>query len=137
MDSSKQIAHLGFIQGVINRLGSNSFLLKGWSITLVAACFALATKDAEKKFLLLAYFPVFMFWVLDGYFLYQERLYRKLYEGVASGEIPSSLFVMSTDGVVNQTPSLLAALYSRTLLIFHGCIVFLVSVAVYLYLVRI
>jgi hypothetical protein len=81
-------------------------------------------------------FPVFMFWVLDGYFLYQERLYRKLYEGVASGEIPSSLFVMSTDGVVNQTPSLLAALYSRTLLIFHGCIVFLVSVAVYLYLVR-
>ena len=49
MDSSKQIAHLGFIQGVINRLGSNSFLLKGWSITLVAACFALATKDAEKK----------------------------------------------------------------------------------------
>ena len=74
MDSSKQIAHLGFIQGVINRMGSNSFLLKGWSITLVAACFALAAKDAERKFLLLAYFPVFMFWVLDGYFLYQERL---------------------------------------------------------------
>ena len=133
MDSSKQIAHLGFIQGVINRMGSNSFLLKGWSITLVAACFALAAKDAERKFLLLAYFPVFMFWVLDGYFLYQERLYRKLYDDVATGEISSEFFVMNTGVEASYAPSLLAAMFSRILLIFHGCILFLVSVAVYFY----
>jgi hypothetical protein len=37
-----QIAHLQMIQAVITRMGSNSFLLKGWSVTLVAALFALA-----------------------------------------------------------------------------------------------
>jgi hypothetical protein len=58
MNLEPKIAHLGFIQGVITRMGSNSFLLKGWSITLVAAIFALSAKDADQKFVLLAYFPV-------------------------------------------------------------------------------
>lgn len=137
MDDAKQIAHLGFIQTAINRMGSNSFLLKGWSVTLVAACFALAVKDAEKTFLFLAYFPVFMFWTLDGYFLYQERLYRKLYDGVASNLIPSTFFIMDAGVVIDEVPSLIATLCSRTLLIFHGCIVSLVSLAVYLYILRV
>ena len=33
--------HLELIQGVINRLSTNSFLLKGWSVVLVSALFAL------------------------------------------------------------------------------------------------
>jgi hypothetical protein len=31
-----ELKHLEFIQGVIARLANNSFLLKGWSVTLVA-----------------------------------------------------------------------------------------------------
>ncbi len=31
----KRIAHLGFIQGVITRMGANSFYLKGWSVGLL------------------------------------------------------------------------------------------------------
>ena len=31
--------HLELIQGVINRLSSNSFLLKGWSVVLISALF--------------------------------------------------------------------------------------------------
>ncbi len=70
----KTIAHLGFIQGIITRMGTNSFLLKGWSVTLVAAMFALAVKDADKSFMLIAYFPVFVFWALDASFLHQEAV---------------------------------------------------------------
>jgi hypothetical protein len=91
-----KIAHLGFIQGVINRMGANSFLLKGWSITLVAAVFALSSKDSDQRFVLLAYFPVIVFWILDAYFLHQERLFRKLYEKVASDLISSEKFVLNT-----------------------------------------
>ncbi|MDP2823193.1 MAG: hypothetical protein Q8O52_11045 [Sulfuritalea sp.] len=68
----KTIAHLGFIQGIVTRMGTNSFLLKGWSVTLVAAMFALAVKDADKRFMLMSYFSVFIFWALDGFFLHQE-----------------------------------------------------------------
>ena len=37
--------HLEFIQGTVNRLSTNSFLLKGWSVVLVSALFALAAAD--------------------------------------------------------------------------------------------
>lgn len=71
--------HLEFIQTVINRMASNSFLLKGWAITLVAALFALSAKDTNKAYIFIAYIPVVIFWILDGYFLSQERLYCDLY----------------------------------------------------------
>lgn len=69
--------HLEFLQGAINRMASNLFLLKGWTITLIAALFALSAKDANKAYVLIAYFPALLFWVLDGYFLSQERRFSR------------------------------------------------------------
>lgn len=70
------------IQEVISRMAGNLFFLKGWAITLIAALFALSAKDANPKYMVIAYFPVLVFWVLDGYFLSQERLFRALYDDV-------------------------------------------------------
>ncbi len=126
-----KIAHLGFIQGVINRMGSNSFLLKGWSVTLVAAVFALSSKDADQRFVLLAYFPVIVFWMLDAYFLHQERLFRKLYEKVASDLISSEKFVLNTAIVRDEVASVSSVFFSKTLFLFHGLIVGLVIVAMF------
>ena len=50
MDS--KLKHLEFIQGVINRLSTNSFLLKGWSVVLVSALFALSANDANVTFII-------------------------------------------------------------------------------------
>ena len=119
----QKIAHLTFIQGVINRMGQNSFLLKGWSVTIVAALFALAAQGANKQFVLVAYFPAFMFWLLDAFFLHQERLFRKLYEKVASGEISSDNFTLNTVLVKAQVDSYSAIVFSKTLLPFYGCII--------------
>lgn len=127
----KTIAHLGLIQGVITRMGANSFLLKGWSVTLVAAMFALAVKDADKRFMFISYFPVFVFWALDAFFLRQEKLFRKLYEDVAIGAIPSKAFTLDTSVVSNQIPSAIAIFFSKTLLSFHGAIVFVVLFAIF------
>lgn len=73
---------LEMIQGIINRMGSNSFSLKGWAVTLVAGVFALASKDADKIFFLVAYIPIILFWFLDSYYLQLEKKYRYLYNEV-------------------------------------------------------
>ncbi|MDA8256924.1 MAG: hypothetical protein M0Z99_15060 [Betaproteobacteria bacterium] len=127
----KTIAHLGFIQGIITRMGTNSFLLKGWSVTLVAAMFALAVKDADKRFMLISYFPIFVFWALDGFFLHQEKLFRKLYEKVAAGQVPSDVFTLNTSIVHGDVPSMLSVTFSKTLLPFHGAILVIVLFAMF------
>lgn len=40
-----KVKHLEFIQGVVNRLSTDSFLLKGWSVVLVSALFALSASQ--------------------------------------------------------------------------------------------
>ena len=74
--------HLQMIQGVVTRLGTNSFLLKGWSVILVAALLAFAATTAETLILLVTLVPVVAFWGLDGYYLWQERRFRALYNYV-------------------------------------------------------
>ena len=74
-----KINHLNMIQDVINRMASNSFALKGWSVTLIAGIFVLSSKDNDKLYFLVSYIPVIVFWGLDSYYLLQERLYRALY----------------------------------------------------------
>lgn len=127
-----KIAHLGFIQNVIARMGGNSFLLKGWSVTLVAAIFALSSKDADQRFILLAYFPVLVFWFLDAFFLHQEKLFRKLYDEVVADRLPSNLFSMDTTVVKNQVDSIWVVAVSKTLLPFHGLIILVIICAMYL-----
>lgn len=74
--------HLEFIQAIISRQANNSFLLKGWSVTLVAALFALAAKDANSRFVWVALVPVFIFDGLDAYYLHQEKQFRSLFDFV-------------------------------------------------------
>lgn len=78
-----QTKHLEFIQSVVTRMNTNSFQLKGWSITLVSALLAFVASSNNIHFILVALFPVFVFWFLDAYYLMQERKFRGLYSDVA------------------------------------------------------
>jgi hypothetical protein len=129
--NTDKIAHLGFIQGVISRMGNNSFLLKGWSVALVAALFALSAKDANKLFIVIAFFPVLIFWVLDAFFLHQEHLYRKLYEEVADGKVPSTKFTLNPKDLTEKRKvrSMISLMFSKTLLPFHLILIFLIILA--------
>lgn len=82
MGNDNKLKHLEMIQGIINRMASNSFALKGWAVTLVAGIFALASKDADKIYFLVAYIPIVIFWFLDSYYLLLERRFRSLYDKV-------------------------------------------------------
>ncbi len=112
MDNNK-IKHLEMIQGVINRMASNSFMLKGWAVTLAAGIFALASKDADKMYFLITYVPVIVFWVLDSYYLLQERLYRDLYNDVRKKSDSEIDYSLNASVYANKD-------YKRTLL---GCVV--------------
>jgi hypothetical protein len=118
-----RIAHLGFIQGVINRMGLNSFLAKGWTATLTAAVFALSDRKSDARFILIALLPVAMLWLLDAFFLHEEKLFRKLYEKVASGAISSQNFSMDTRNVRKEVGSEIQVFFSKTLLLYYGTIV--------------
>lgn len=118
-----KLAHLQMLQVVITRMASNSFLLKGWSVTLVSALFALAADKANVRFVYLAYFPVLMFWALDGYFLRQERLFRRLYDRVRVQPESAIDFSFETNSVASGVDTWLATCFSLTLLTFHGAVV--------------
>ena len=61
----QKMKHLEFIQNVITRMNSNSFLIKGWAITLVSALFALAANGSNINYVLISYIVILVFWVLS------------------------------------------------------------------------
>ncbi|MCI5120185.1 MAG: hypothetical protein D3908_03135 [Candidatus Electrothrix sp. AUS4] len=124
MDADEiKLKHLEFIQAVITRMNNCSFLIKGWSVTLVSALFALSAKDVDIRFVLIAYFPAIVFWILDGFFLDQEKRYRQLYALVIknSTEIPE--LEMNTTSIKDLKGSWTSAIFTKTLLPFHGVVI--------------
>ncbi len=125
--------HLELIQGVINRLSTNSFLLKGWSVVLVSALFALSAPNSQVAFVYLAYIPAIVFWGLDGFFLWQEKLFRKLYDQVRSLSEEDIDFSMDTSNIKgDDRPTWVGATLSKTLIPFHGVLIFAVIVVMVL-----
>jgi hypothetical protein len=120
--------HLEMIQGIVNRLAHCSFLLKGWSVIIVSALFALAAKDSKAYFIYLAYLPAIAFWGLDGYYLWQERLFRALYDRVREMSDSDIDFSMDTAPIKNQVAPWISVVFSRTILAFHGAIVATITI---------
>jgi hypothetical protein len=128
----RKLKHLDFIQGVINRLSTNSFLLKGWSVVLVSALFALSTSDSEVKFVFLAYIPAVAFWALDAYFLALERDYRSLYDKVRKLDPEKIDFSMDAREVKTGSKGWAGAFLSKTLIVFHGALIGAVIVVMFI-----
>lgn len=117
------------LQAVITRMGSNSFLLKGWSVVLVSAILALGSSESRPHLAYLAYFPAIVFWILDGYFLHQERLFSKTYDRVRSMREEDIDFSMNTSQAGNDVVSWPRVACSVTLLLFHGAILLTITAA--------
>jgi len=74
--------HLEFIQNIITRMNTNSFQLKGLSITIVSALMAIYASNHKLIFILIGIPPTILFWFLDSYYLLQERKFRGVYSDV-------------------------------------------------------
>ena len=125
----EKIAYLQMIQSVITRMARNSFLIKGWSITVVAALGALAAAGESELFVYLACFPAAMFWALDAYFLRQERLFRKLWDRARKPDAKID-FSMDTRPFTAEVDSTRQVAWSLTLRLFHGTITGMIVVVI-------
>lgn len=119
-DMEKKLKHLEFIQNVITRMNSNSFFIKGWTITLVSALFALAAKDSNLKFVMVSYIAIPVFWILDGFFIAVERRYRDLYSEVAAKVESDVDFKMDTSKFKIGDRTWGSGIFSKTLIPFYG-----------------
>lgn len=126
--------HLEFIQNIIARMASNLFFLRGWAITLIAALLALIAKGNDSKHII--YFLIvliFVFWILDGYFLSRERIFRDLYDHVRKireEEIDFSMDIREYEKLKKNT--IIYAMFSSTLRIFYVPLIITASIIAYL-----
>lgn len=77
-----RLTHLEFIQGVINRLATDSVRMKGCAVVLVSALLVLIATEGYIEFAYIGFVAVLVFWDHDGYFLWQVRLFRDLYHHI-------------------------------------------------------
>ena len=128
----KVVQHLEMTQAAINRLGRNSFLLKSWSMTIIVAAIVLITREnlQNSYFILTLFLPIVGFWILDGYFLWQERLFRNVYDEIR--QQTDTDFKMDL-GKHKDKPkcSWISAIFSVTLIIFYLIEVIFVAAIAY------
>jgi hypothetical protein len=126
MDKETLHKEIDLIQGIINRMSQNSFLLKGWSITIIVAVLALTkdtiiTKDIT-YFSLILLIPLLVFWFLDAFFLHKERCYIKLYDWVIENRLKTEDFQYNLNykRFEKEIGSVGKIMLSSTLIIFYG-----------------
>ncbi len=113
---NNKIKHLEMIENVVNRMAKNSFMLKGWAVTLVAGIIAIIAKQ-EIQYWIVALIPLISFWALDSYYLAIERAYRALFEQVRLKKEESIDFALKVKVDVNVT---LRTAFSISEIAFYG-----------------
>ncbi len=130
------LKEIDIIQEIIKRMAFNSFMIKGWAITLVVV--ALLLKGPEYQ-VWIAFVPLLVFWFLDAYFLWQERMYRKLYDWVIKNRLKTDeyLFDLNAYRFKDEVQSRFRIMFSITLGWFYGSIAILIVVySVFLFLMQ-
>ena len=122
------VQHLHMIQGIVNRLSRMGVVVKAASVNLLAAGLIwFAVVDVSLWMAALAFALAFAgLWALDGFYLWQERLYRNVYNNARRQ--PETDFGMNPFQAP-APPSLLSAVFSWTLAPFYlgevACFAFL------------
>lgn len=113
--ADNKLKHLEFIQNTIVRMSTNSFIIRGWAITIITTLFALSSKETNSHYAYLTYFVTPLFWYLNGFFLSQERKYRKLYDKVRVLKEDNIDFSMDASIYKNGNCRLLNSLFGVTI----------------------
>jgi hypothetical protein len=119
---------IDLIQAIISRMASNSFMIKSWTVTLVAA--TLLLKGSDKIQVWIAFIPIIAFWILDAYYLWQERMYRILYNWLIENRLTSSEHILDMNAYRFKTSvqSIPRIMISFTLGWFYGVVAILVLI---------
>ena len=130
--SEQVIKHLEMIEAVVERMGQNSFALKGWTMTLLVAICAFSATGTEHRFVLVAFAPIIVFWFLDSFYLQKERKFRELYKRVVGHEV--IIFEMDISNMNGEKTSFVKCLFSVTEWLFYlVCIIAIIVVYLWLF----
>lgn len=137
MEEENKRHHLSMIQDIISRMGNNSLSLKEWTITLVVSIYAFVGTDSQKA-VIITMMLIMIFWLLDAYYLMQERMFRALYDKVRKQREEDIDFDMNFNSIsINLLASkkycFINALLSKTVASFYvGCVI----TAIVIYFIR-
>lgn len=126
----KKKQHLDMIQGIITRMASNSFLIKGWSISLISAILIFADSKNNPNFIFVTLLPAFSFWFLDAYYLQLERKFRELYKKVQDDYVNNTNIVPLFDMNIKSTKvdNIFRIMISKSIWPLHLIIVLIIAV---------
>lgn len=138
---------IDLIQSCITRMAQNSFMVKGWLITLITAVLTLKPEKVDVDIIcLICAISTFCFWALDAFFLKTERLYRMKYEWIIKNRMNSDdymfdlnpynskMWIKKDDKKENvKAPSLISVMISKTLFPMY---ILLLCIIVFVYIVN-
>lgn len=120
---------IDLIQSCIVRMANNSFMLKGWLITLIIAFIALLPENINRHYICAIILLIDLaFWYLNAFFLKVEKLYRWKYEWVITRRLDGNRdFIFNLDPyeknmwINKKKPNTIKVmLTSETLLVIYG-----------------
>lgn len=115
--------HLDYIQDIIKRHNSNSFIIKGWCVSIVSALFVFTQKDNSTDYFLFSLLPCVVFWILDSFYLSSERKYVDLYNDIANVPNTNIDYSLKTSKYESLTKNKwICCFFSKTLIPFYGLI---------------
>ena len=132
------LKEIDLIQSRIDKIEKTSFIIKGWTVTLITAVLALLPETIDKLIIgLIAGSATLAFWYLDAFYLKVDKSYRLKYNWVVENRMNDSshcfelfpynanTFLDLNDPYKNSVPGIPALMFSRTLLVFYLPIIIL------------
>ena len=117
---------LDLIQACISRMAQNSFMIKGWFVSIYAVILALLPEKINLILLCTSLVVVnLVFWYMDGFFLRTEKVYRKIYNWVLnmrshnSRELMYQLDPGKFSGKIEEVEPIRKVMWSKTLRWFY------------------
>lgn len=123
-----QIKHLEFLQNIITRMNTNSFQIKTFAITVLAALLAVYASTKDAVFFIVPMYSSFLFGLLDAFYLQQERKFRGIYNAILTNKgIKIEPFEMPLGKFTGGQYHYWNVVTSKTILYFYGGIIALLS----------
>lgn len=123
-------------QDIISRMANNSFLIKGWAVTLIVI--SLLFRGSYYHYFV-AFIPLIIFWRYDAYFLRLEKLYRESYDWLIENRLKTDDCFLEFDRnkleerFGKSIPCLTQVMFSKTIIVFYGFLFLMIVLWISLY----
>lgn len=125
-----KLKHLDYIQAAIIRMAQNSFLFKGWAVTLASGLSAFGAVQDQRSLLIISLITSLLFWGMDAYYLWLERAFVTLHAAVASKSERDIDFNMRIDKT-NAFGRWLKTCFRPHLFLFYGALITVIVIGIF------